>query len=132
MKFNFTNLGLLDIFQVLKKFDHVSGDLGYAIKQTKDNIIVALNDFVAQRDELVKKYEFITNDGELDSADIDPEKYQNFLDELTPIVDKSVEVEFVQVSQDVYNKSNTYNKDCTVRDYDVLEVFFVEGKFVQN
>lgn len=125
MKITMNNMALIELLQTLNRFANVTGKLGYAISKTKKGMESELAVFEVERQKLIKKYG--TDDGKGNFAvDEKSESYQDFVREVTEIAEEQVEINFFQVSQEVFNKTDYYSDDCSVRDYDILEALFVE------
>lgn len=125
MKITMNNMALIELLQTLNRFADVTGKLGYAISKTKKNMESELVVFEVERQKLIKKYG--TNDGNGNySVDENSETYHDFVKEVTEIAEEQVEINFFQVSQEVFNKTDYYSDECSVRDYDILEALFVE------
>ena len=125
MKITMNNMALIELLQTLNRFADVTGKLGYAISKTKKGMESELAVFEVERQKLIRKYG--TDDGNGNySVDEKSESYQDFVKEVTEIAEEQVDIEFFQVSPDVFRKADYYSEECSVRDYDILEALFVE------
>lgn len=125
MKINLTNLALIETLNMLNKFNNVTGKLGYAIARTKSKMMAELKPFEDERNKLIEKYGVVGKDGQY-SVPQDSENFTDFAREVTAIAEETVEIDFHQVSQEVFDNTDVYSEDCTTRDYELLEVLFVE------
>ena len=125
MKITMNNMALIELLQTLNRFANVTGKLGYAISKTKKGMESELAVFEVERQKLIKKYGADDGKGNF-AVDEKSESYQDFVKEVTEIAEEQVEINFFQVSQEVFNKTDYYSDECSVRDYDILEALFVE------
>ena len=53
------------------------------------------------------------------------EEFYEFYKEFMAIAEEKVEIDIKQITQEEYDESDVYNKDCTTKDYDLIEAMFV-------
>ncbi len=120
-----TNGAMLDVIMVLNKFANVGGKLGYAIARTKRLITDNLSDFNTLKDELVVKYGQQNDQGNY-YVDPQSENYADFIREITPLLDISVDIDIYKVPKDEFDLP--YCEGATVADYDLISTLFTETK----
>lgn len=125
MKINMTNFALLETIQMLNKFDFVTGKLGYAIARTKSKMLDELRPFEQERTKLIQKYGVQGEDGQY-FVPQDSENFTDFAREVTAIAEETVEIDFRQVSKEVFENTDIYSDSCSAREYDLMETLFVE------
>lgn len=125
MKINMTNFALLETIQMLNKFDFVTGKLGYAIARTKSKMMDELRPFEQERSKLIQKYGVQGENGDY-SVPQDSENFTDFAREVTAIAEETVEIDFRQVSKEVFDNTDIYSDSCSAREYDLMEALFVE------
>lgn len=118
MKVELNNITIINLLREFKKFDNITGTLGYAIAKTKQNMEKELAPFKEQRDKIFQKYPNA-------SREKDEGEYKRFVDEIDQISEMKTEVDFVQISKEEFNNADYYDKNCTVKDYEMLEALFV-------
>lgn len=123
MKINMTNFALIETLNMLNKFNHVTGRLGYAISKTKSMMENELRPFELERSKLVQKYGVKGEDGQY-SVPQDSDNYVDFAREVTAIAEETVEIDFHQVPKEVFDNTDIYSDNCSVREYDLMEALF--------
>ena len=129
MKMN--NATVMEILNVLGKFDECEGKLSYAIHKTKRKMVTEFQDFETVRNKMIIKY---GKEDENGNYSIKPgtEEYQKYMDEIIPISQDVVEIDVYQISQEDFDKSEYYNEKASTKDYDILEALFVKKDDSEN
>lgn len=123
MNIKMTNAAIIEILQSLGKFDGVSGKLGYAISRTKNNMVREIKPFEDMRDNLFRKYAEKDENGNPTSIKPNTDGFKNFIEEITPISQIAIDIDVFQISQEEFDKSDSYSEAASVKDYDVLQLF---------
>lgn len=127
MKINMSIFNVMETLQTLNKFADVTGKLGYAIAKTKSRMVNEVQIFDEERDKLIKKYGEKNEEGNY----YIPQESKNakvFIDEITSIGSENVEIDFKQVTREEFDKADIFNEQCSTKDYELLELLFVENE----
>ena len=125
IKKEITNFQMINIIPVLNKFADATGKLGYVITRAKTKMIAEVKPFEEERDKLFRKYGTENEDGTY-SVDPGSEHFQDFVKELTSILDDKTEIEIRQLTQEEYDALEEFPKEATAKDYELIEDMFVE------
>ena len=129
MKMN--NATLMELINVLNKFNECDGKLSYAIHKTKRKMMAEFEDFESVRNQLILKYGTEDENGNY-TIQQGTDAYKKYLDEIIPVSQDVVDIDVYQITQEEFDNSNYYNEKATTRDYDVLESLFVKREELEQ
>lgn len=121
-----TNGAILEVIAAIQKFANTDGKLGYVMARALRILTAEIKDYDEKRIALIQKYGEKSEDNGNYVIDPESDKYNEFLDELIPILNYAIDVNVPQVEEEEFDLP--YSPDATVADYNLIEQVFVKRK----
>lgn len=130
MNIKVTNMTLLNILNLLDKFGFVTGELGYAIAKSKQQMLEKILPFGEKRKAILEKYGEADENGNY-KINQESEHYNEYANEIVSIAEEMIDLELIQVSKEVFDATDIYRDELSSRDYEMLQTLFRKNDYFE-